>query len=81
MRNKLTFSNMAFLMLLVGKIGHLGTLGGLSWLIVFIPLALDVFFDFTARMGYLDQAIGWINMKKKIRDLNNIANDKTGSNG
>ena len=75
MRNKLTFSNMAFLMLLVGKIGHLGTLGGLHWLIVFIPLLCDILLDFFFAMGYYDRAIGWAVAWIKIRKLKKIANN------
>jgi hypothetical protein len=74
MRNKLSFCNMAFLMLLIGKIGHIGTLDAIGWVIVFIPFLLDLLLDFVTEMGYIRQAIGWYNMKKKVKELNNIAN-------
>jgi hypothetical protein len=82
MRNKLSFANMAFLMLLVGKIGHIGTLGGIPWPIVFIPLLLDVLLDYAITVGLYDYPVAWVQMKIKLWQIKRIANrEKTNKNG
>lgn len=57
MRNRLSFLNALFLMLAVGKLGHIGTLGNITWLAIWIPFIFDVIVDFLIAVGYVDAVI------------------------
>lgn len=81
MRNKLSFANMLFLMLLVGKIGELGRLGAIPWLLVILPLGLDVLLDYMTRAMVIDRLIDHVIAWIKIRQLKKIANIQNKRNG
>lgn len=73
MRNNLTVTSAMFVLLFVGKIGNIGTLGSLSWLVVFAPFLVDAVWDFVARMGYYDRLLA----KVKIWELKNRLENKS----
>lgn len=74
MHNKLSFMNAIFVLLFIGKMGHIGTLGAIAWVLVFIPLVLDLLLDFLIKLGYVDSLIGRLNLWLKTRALIRIAN-------
>lgn len=74
MNNRLSFMNSFFVLLLIGKIGHIGTLGAVSWAWVFLPLLLDLIMDFLTKMGYVDAAIARLIVRLKVREVQKIAN-------
>lgn len=74
MNNRLSFMNSIFVLMLVGKIGHIGTLAAVPWLCMFIPLVLDILLDFLTKMGYVDAAIGRLIIWLKVRKIRKIAN-------
>lgn len=80
MHNKLSFINSFFVLLLVGKIGNLGTLGAVPWLLVFTPLVLDLGFDFMLQMGYIDNLLFKLKSKIKIIQIKRIVNRKNKGN-
>lgn len=73
MHNKLSFLNSFCVSLFIGKVGHLGTLGAVAWPLVFLPLVLDLLLDFLLKLGYVDRAIGRLNLFVKTRALIRIA--------
>lgn len=73
MHNKISFLNIFCVLFLIGKIGHLGTLGGLPWAIVFLPLVLDLILDFLLKLGYVDRGIIRLRLWLKIQKIKNIS--------
>lgn len=72
MRNKVSFFNLWFLLLFLGKVGGIGKLGTIGWWLVFTPLLLDLLLDFINKLGYIDKAINYIRTKimmKKLQDI------------
>lgn len=63
---------MIFALLLVGKIGNVGTLGNISWLWVALLMALDTAMDFTIAMGYQDYFVQMAIFKVKSRKMDRV---------
>lgn len=72
MHNKLSFMNSFFVLLFIGKVGHIGTLGAIPWLLVFTPLVLDLGLDFIIKLGYVDTVIVRLRVWLKVRELKRI---------
>lgn len=72
---------MLFLMLLVGKIGHIGTLGAVPWILVLLPLVLDLIMDFLVKLGYMDTAIIKLRVWLKVREMKRIVDRQNKANG
>lgn len=73
MRNKLTFFSLLFLILFVGKVGSLGTLGRVNWIWVILPLVADFFVDFLVSVGWQSQALSWLISRYKNREVIRVA--------
>lgn len=72
MRNKITLLSAAFVLLIIGKVGNIGTLAQLAYWKIFAVLGADLFIDFLSKMDehYLWGHRIWLYLKRKqIRDI------------
>lgn len=79
MRNTLNFCTGLAILLIVGKVGHIGTLAQLSWLQVLMPLIVDCGYDiykvFNKQFGWSDRIKTYLLQRRINKIANQIKKD------